>query len=320
MPTLLSLMLIATLGCPSSPDSSPPGQVDLERSPAASRTYRDAIQGLRLGGPDARAALDSLDALSRRYPAAVRLRNVLHNAHLERADWGAAIDVFVRSAVELSPDDEHHLGKLYAKAGRFDDAIARLAPLHEPALAAGRAEDPDLARDLAQAYLGAARYDEAAACLESAWASLRTDRDALRMRGLIAFYRGDHEAALRDLNACVERAPDWGPGHYALGRVLAAAGDTDGARRHMARFEALSGASTAETNRQMWLSGRSIELTEALRSRRWAASERIAREMIEAADDSLKVQLYQALAHALREDGRTEEALKALLAAEELRR
>jgi tetratricopeptide (TPR) repeat protein len=258
------------------------------------------------GGLAAKGGIDSMEALSRRYPRSARVRNALHTTYLSRQDWTAAAAVFERFDPALLTEPERlHLGRVHVRAGNPARALEWLMPLLRSA-----PEDPARAVSAACALYALGRIDEALRVLDQAWPALRDGRDpeAWRVRGLALLRTGDPDGAIAHLDALVRQFPDYAPGHYALARACASTGQSARAAEHMRRFEALSEATHERMRRQMYLSGRSFDVRAAREAGRHEEAIETVGEMIELADATLEFDLRMLLADVYDEAGRSQEA------------
>lgn len=278
------------------------GDEELEADPLAVAAFQRAATAAGRPGPAGMAGVDSLESLYRRYPKSRRVRNSLHNAYLGRQNYEAAVAVFESSdAAERTPEEIEHLAKLYFKVGRFEGAANLLAPLsrRDPA-------DRDLAVTLARALFSHGDYDAAEAVIERGGQALLQsgDPEVARIRGLVRFYRGEADSALAILEPAVERWPQYPPLRYAVARTLSEIGQPGRAQRQLEEFQSLVDAVNEANSRQMWMSGRALELRAALGERRFGEAETIVTELLPVADDSMKIELYQVLAQTYEANGR----------------
>ena len=139
-------------------------------------------------------------------------------------------------------------------------------------------------------------------------------------RGLLHFHRGEEAAAEQALRQATRLAPDYLPAFNALGRVLAARGAEAQAREALARARRLQEAVSTAERRQLRLSALSQMASDAFQQGRHDEAERLIAEMLEVADDGVKVQLYRYLAQVRKAAGRSAAAQAALDQAQRLER
>lgn len=219
-------------------------------------TPGDADAHLKLGQAYLRAG--SLDEAVDQLGRASELNPRLQRAYL---DLGQALELQGRPAqattqyeraVEINPNDAEarfRLGQAYRQAGALEDAVEQLAALQalpraEPWHAVG-------AIQLAQAYNGLARYDEAVQVLEQTLAAQpglaeSDSRAALQFQlAEVSRLRGDLAGAEEQYLATLEIDPAFADAQLQLAGVYEARGDLEAAAAAFARVSEMEGAGPA---------------------------------------------------------------------------
>jgi len=260
--------------------------------------------------------LETLEALHARYSDDDEVVDLLRTVYAQRKDWDTLIRLELeRPEAGRSPEDRARLALWYYRVGRYRDASVLL-----DRLVAERPEDAQLARLAGTTLFNLGEYDRAVPPLEAALARLSgtNGADVAVMRGLIHFHKGELAPAQQVIERALGMDPEYAAAHGALGRVLAAKGDTSRARAAAERSAVLRARGSAEEARTLRLSSLSRLASEAVEERRWDDGERIiVQEMLPLADPALRVQLYRYLAEVRTAAGRSASAQEALRKAEE---
>jgi len=198
----------------------------------------------------------------------------------------AAFDA--RRLADTAPRRALELASVLARAQRFDEAAALIAPLVE-------ADDQDPERAWLDAYVAHALGEDerAAARLDAALpALLAAGRDEVRLlRGTLALRLGHAEAACEWLRPHVAAHPDDPAGHNALGQALAALGERAAAQAELALAEAAHAALGEREAQQLRLASQARALDAALEQGDHAASRALIANMLPQADVALAAQL-----------------------------
>jgi tetratricopeptide (TPR) repeat protein len=264
------------------------------------------------------ACLEALEALHARYSDDDEVVALLRGVYVQRKDWDTLIRLEEeRPEARRAPEDRARLALWYHRVGRYRDASVLL-----DRLCAERPADPQLARLAGATLFSLGEYDRAVPRLEVALAHLSGSEGAevAVMRGLIHFHKGELPAARQALERALGMDPEYPPAHGALGRVLAAQGETSRAREAAARSADLRARSDAKDATALRLSSLSQVASQAVQERRWDDGERIVQQMILLADPALKIQLYRYLSEVRAAAGRGAAAQEALRKADELSR
>jgi predicted Zn-dependent protease len=233
-------------------------------------------------------------------------------------DWdGVAQLISSVPVAQRTRQDQLTLAQVQLMVGNYQEASSVAGPLAEAA-------PTDLeANSLAgRAWYHEGRYDEAARAFDRVWNSLISARrvEDIMMRGLIYFYRNDHQKAIETLNTALRLQPDYYPGYGALSRVYRAMGKTEQAEEYQRQgAEALARQTTERARQSRFASGlRELEL--AWNERRYEDVVRITQDLLQKDTNSpQRPVLYQYLSQAYQALGRTAEAQAAQAEATRLR-
>lgn len=314
-----ALLLAALLGaCSGSRGGAPPSPAAAATPPVDRARLGQVTREMQELGVCTPGCLDTLRALREAFPRDAEVRAALKQAYLQRRDWDALWQLEQeRPAGARTPAEQVELASIEINAGRYAEAVASLEPL-----LAARPADAELARLAGQVYFHLGDHDRAAPLLDRAMAGLRGEEgaEAATFRGLLHFHRGEEAAAEQALRQATRLAPDYLPALNALGRVLAARGAEAQAREALARARRLQEAVSTAERRQLRLSALSQMASDAFQQGRHDEAERLIAEMLEVADDGVKVQLYRYLAQVRKAAGRSAAAQAALEQAQRLER
>lgn len=313
-------LLVCAPGCssPRGGTTTADARPSFKSDPAARARFEAAKAGmgqLHVCSPD---CLQALEALHARYSDDGEVVELLRGVYVQRKDWDTLIRLEgERPEARRSPEDRARLALWYYRVGRYRDASALLDPL-----SVERPADPQLARLAGTTLFNLGEYDRAVPRLEVALAHLSGTEgaEAAVMRGLIHFHKGELAAARQALERALQMDPEYPPAHGALGRVLAAQGETSRAREAVARSAELRARSDARDAAALRLSSLSQLASQAVQERRFDDGERIVLEMIPLADPAMRIQLYRYLGEVRAAAGRSAAAQEAVRKAEELSR
>jgi tetratricopeptide (TPR) repeat protein len=286
--------------------------------------WRSGLWCLEIGALDeADEALHRAAAMDPNDPAPMHLMARLHLARQENAEAAALLEQLAGSPSAAAPYTWQLLGTAYRRIGRVSDAEAALARgqhgqanWNDPWQAEIRSQfriDVGFVLEMAKAFMGQGRVDEAIASLEQLH-RLHPDRaDVLNNLGTAYIQRGRLDAALRCFSEAAERSPDDGATQFNLAlahRHLgekdpgdAAANHFDEALRHADRAVALNPAHAQAHGLRGALLARRGDLDAAMQAYREA----------ETADPRSPWWAYR-MAELLLQRGRTEEAIDRLQA------
>ena len=126
----------------------------------------------------------------------------------------------------------NNLGSSYAKAGRFDSAVACFQRAIEllPTYALARA---DAYANLGKARFAQGRYSEAITHLSEALRLNPNSADAHTDLANALRQHGDREEAMGHFRTATRLQPDYGLAHYGMGQLLTDVGDFDEALREL---------------------------------------------------------------------------------------
>lgn len=165
-------------------------------------------------------AFEELEAALERAPNDFEALLALGDAHRLRAAVSEAEDAYRRAAAAHARSAEPHLGlgRLYAQAGRADDALAALRRAHELA-----PSDPDVDFELGRLSSG----EDALGHLRDAALNRPTWGLAHQAYGEALLGAGQHERAATELSRALELDSHLASARSSLGRALMAAGRMD---------------------------------------------------------------------------------------------
>jgi tetratricopeptide (TPR) repeat protein len=300
------------------PPQSTPARATPETE-AAIRRQLDAIESeLKELGAVGPSGLETLERLHKRHPERTDIASLLRKAYGQRNDWKALIQlVSERPPPQRNGQDWRDLATWLLIDGQYQAAAEILEHL-----VAANPNLADVVGLLGRALFYRGEYARAAPLLEKAMKELSgLDRaEASTLRALIHWYGRELPQAEALLRATTREEPDYDPASNALGRVLAAKGQTQEAREWFDRATQIRDKRAAEKRRRLALSSQSQEASRAFQEGRYDDCERLLAAMLPLSDPAQKIRIYRYLAEVRKAAGRPGDAQAAVREAEKLER
>ncbi len=262
---------------------------------------REGILGPQLFG--------ELRKIFERYPQAGPVRELYVRTLIDRKNWNALIELYSeKPEAERTPADQVALAKMLISGQRYEDGARIVVPMWEAA-----PQDAELCWLAGFALFNQGEFAESARVFDRGWEPLMAagKRDALLLRALIHTELGEYEPAMAKLEQLLAADPRHVPGHNAMGRVLAAVGQTERAEQHIAQATALHAAINEAETKQARLSSRVQTLNDAFAAKEYAACERMIAALMPDVNGALQAELQVMLSKVYEATGRADDAARA---------